>query len=115
MNTGIRILVCAGALAAVTGCTAITEVTSSTSSTTDTVTPDVTLNNFIDRRYDAIRTDAARGGGENIEALAQLLGARDQQAFASWMQANYQQLFGDIDRPAELRARIEKYAPINRG
>ena len=115
MNRLITTLACAASLAAVSACTAITDVTSSTSSTTDTVTPDVTLNNFIDRRYDAIRKDAARGGGENIEALASLLGTRDSDALAAWMQAHYQDLFGTGHRPAELRARIEQYRLVDRG
>jgi len=96
-------------VASIAACTAITDVTSSTSSTLDTVTPDITLNNFIDMRFDAIRKDAATGGGENIEALAQLMGRKDPQAFANWMQLNYEQLFSGIKQPADLIVKIHRY------
>jgi hypothetical protein len=90
-------------------CTAITDITSSTSSTLDAVTPDITLNNFIDSRFDAIRRDAATGGGENINALAQLMGKKDPQAFANWMQVNYDEIFSDAKGPADLIAKIERH------
>ena len=115
MKPVIKTLVLAATLTSLTACTAITDVTSSTSSTTDTVTPDVTLNNFIDKRYDAIRKDAARGGGENIEALAHLMGARDSAALAQWMQANYAEIFGDDDHPRQLLSRIENYDLPSKG
>lgn len=109
MKYTIKTLIIAGVISTMSACTAITDVTSSTSSTTDTVTPDVTLNNFIDKRYDAIRKDAARGQGENIEALSQLMGEEDSASFASWMQKNYAQLFGNNDKPADLITKLEQY------
>jgi hypothetical protein len=109
-----KTIVFSTALSALIGCTAITDVTSSTSSTLDTVTPDITLNNFIDKRYDAIRKDAAAGGGENIDALAQLMGQKDTAALASWMQENYEQIFSEIEQPSQLVSQIEAYKELKR-
>lgn len=86
------------------GCTI--DMTSSTSSTLDTVTPDVTLNRFVDMRIAAIQQEAAGGGGENIDALAYMLGKEDRTEFASWMQVHYQELFTGLEQPAELLSRI---------
>jgi hypothetical protein len=91
------------------GCT-ITDVTSSTSGTLDTVTPDVTLNRFVDVRMASIQKEAAQGQGENLDALAQLMGKKDKAAFASWMNANYEELFNGLEQPSQLISRIESNA-----
>ena len=88
------------------GCT-ITDVTSSTSGTLDTVTPDVTLNRFVDIRMASIQKEAAQGEGENLDALAQLMGKDDKQAFSLWMQTNYDELFTGLDQPSQLISRME--------
>ena len=88
------------------GCT-ITDVTSSTSGTLDTVTPDVTLNRFVDVRMASIQKEAAQGQGENLDALAELMGKKDKQAFSIWMHTNYDALFSDLEKPAQLISRIE--------
>ncbi len=115
MKYAIKTLILAGVISTISACTAITDVTSSTSSTTDTVTPDVTLNNFIDKRYDAIRNDAARGQGENIDALSQLMGEQDSASFAIWMQKNYEQLFSHNEKPADLITKLELYSSGTKG
>jgi hypothetical protein len=89
------------------GCT-ITDVTSSTSGTLDTVTPDVTLNRFVDVRLASIQKEAAQGNGENLDALAELMGKKDKQAFTSWMHTNYDELFSNLEKPSQLISRIEK-------
>lgn len=109
MKFKFKILICACCISMLSACTAITEVTSSTSSTLDAATPDITLNHFIDERYDQIRKDAAVGGGENIDALAQLMGRKDTKALSSWMKANYDTLFSDLKQPQDLIARLETY------
>ena len=109
MKAPIKILLLSSIFVSITACTAITDITSSTSSTLDAATPDITLNNFIDKRFDAIRKDAAKGGGENIDALAQLMGEKDSQQLARWMQNNYDQLFSDIRQPRQLIAKMEIY------
>ena len=53
------------------GCT-ITDVTSTTSGSLDTVTPDVSLNRFVDILMTSIQREAAQGEGENLDALADL-------------------------------------------
>jgi len=88
------------------GCT-ITDVTSSTSGTLDTVTPDVSLNRFVDVRIASIQKEAAHGEGENLNALAELLGKSDKKAFSSWMNTNYDVLFNQLSEPSELITRIE--------
>ena len=115
MKQNIKTLLFAGLVSGLSACTAITDITSSTSSTLDAITPDITLNNFIDKRFDAIRKDAASGGGENIDALAELMGKTDTLEFANFMQQNYDQLFSNVNRSSELIARIEQYSAPNRG
>jgi len=89
-----------------TGC-ATTDGLSTTSGVVDAVTPDITLKNFVDVRLASIQQDAAKGEGENLEALADLMGKKDKQAFSNWMQSNYDVLFSDLKKPAELISRIE--------
>ena len=89
-----------------TGC-ATTDGLSTTSGVVDAVTPDITLNNFVGVRLASIQQDAAQGEGENLEALANLMGKEDKQAFSHWMQSNYDALFTDLKNPVELISRIE--------
>lgn len=89
-----------------TGC-ATTDGLSTTSDVADAVTPDITLNNFVDVRLASIQQGAAKGQGEDLEALADLMGKKDKQAFSQWMQTNYAVLFTDLNQPSELISRIE--------
>ena len=88
------------------GCT-ITDVTSSTSGTLDTITPDITLNQFVDVRLASIQKEAAEGQGENLDALAELMGKADKRAFSSWMHDNYSELFSNLEKSSQLISRIE--------
>ncbi len=106
MNLPFKLTAIALLTASVSACTAITDFTSSTSSTLDAITPDITVNEFVNKRYVAIRHDAANGGGENLQALAQLMG-KDQQQLASLMQQNFDSIFSDVEQPADIIARIE--------
>jgi hypothetical protein len=63
---------------------------------------------FVRHRFEAIRFEAARGEGENIDALAVLLGEHDRAAFGQWMKRNYATLFADLRQPVDLLARIEQ-------
>lgn len=99
-------IICLTALLAISACT-ITDITSSTSSTLDTVTPDISLNRFVDVRIASIKKEAAAGEGENIEALARLMGKQDKAAFSVWMQVHYDELFNNLKQPTELISRIE--------
>ncbi len=92
------------------GC-ATTDGLSSTSSTVDAVTPDVTLNHFVDTRLATIRKEAAVGYGENLDALAELMGMEDKIAFGAWMQLNYDSLFTGLESPSDLITRIEHTMP----
>ena len=105
----INLLISSAILAAglgLSGCT-ITDVTSSTSGTLDTVTPDITLNRFVDVRIASIQKEAAQGQGENLNALAELMGKNDKQAFSLWMHKNYEVLFSELAEPTQLIGRIE--------
>lgn len=63
---------------------------------------------FVRHRFEAIRFEAARGEGENIDTLAVLLGERDRAAFGHWMKRNYATLFSDLRQPVDLLTRIEQ-------
>lgn len=114
MKQAIKLLCLAGLFSTITACT-VTDITSSTSSTLDAVTPDVTMNQFIEKRYSAIQKDAATGHGENLDALAQIMGERDRKGFSSWMQANYDQLFSQDQDKSALMAKLEKYSSSSKG
>ena len=114
MKKFTKILVVSSILVNLSACAVFTEVSSSTSSTSDAVTPDVTLNEFVNKRYVAIRHDAANGGGENLDALAQLLGEKDKNAFADRMQSNFDSIFKNIDKPSEILVRIGSEMTINK-
>ncbi len=85
----------------------VTDITSSTSNTLDAVTPDVTLNRFVDVRLASIQKEAAAGEGENLDALAQLMGKEDQAGFSQMMHVNYDALFDNLSQPSDLIGRIE--------
>lgn len=106
MKTITRSAMATAVFMALSACTT-TEITSSTSSTLDAVTPDVTLNEFIDTRMASIQHEAAIGGGENIQALAQLMGEQDTAAFSHMLHINYDIIFNDLQQASELVSRIE--------
>ncbi len=107
MNKITRVLIIPAIIVNLSACAAFTEFSSSTSSTSDAVTPDVTLNEFVNKRYIAIRQDAANGGGENLDVLAQLLGEKDKATFAKNMQKNFDSVFKGINKPSQIIGRIE--------
>jgi len=115
MRSFFTILIVSFSLVNFSGCAAFTEFSSSTSSTVDTVTPDITLNEFVNKRYVAIRNDAANGGGENLDALAQLLGEKDKKAFAQRMKNNFDLIFQGIQKPSEIIVRIESQVISKKG
>ena len=104
-NHLISILI-AGSMLAVSGSASL-ETVSSVSSTLDAATPDMSLNKFVDVRIASLKKEAAIGEGENLNALAQLLGKEDEKAFSSWVQVNYDELFTNLNKPAELISRIQ--------
>lgn len=106
MKTLNKLAILSTLLVSISAC-GITEITSSTSSTLDAVTPDVTANDFVNKRYLAIRSEAARGEGENLVALAQLLGHKDSRVFSQNLKENFEQIFSQVTDPQEIIARIE--------
>ncbi len=100
--------------AASTGCSFISTTTDTTSdmvySITDGIsstTPSSAAVEFVNARFDALRAEAARGEGENLDSLAALLGERDRAVFAGFMKDHYAALFANLDEPRGLLARIE--------
>ncbi len=126
MNTRLIVgaaglILAAGVLLGLSACSAITTTTDGISagfgSTTDasaSTMPDsrsatgTRPEAFVRERLEAIRFEAARGEGENLDALAALLGERDRTAFGQWMKRNYATLFADLRQPGDLLARIER-------
>jgi len=64
---------------------------------------------YVASQMPMIRREAATGGGENIRALATLMGENDTQAFGQWMQDNYARLFNNLDKPETLVTRIDEF------
>ena len=95
--------------------TGFTEFSSSTSSTSDAITPDITVNEFVNKRYAAIRHDAANGGGENLDALAELLGKEDKKHFAQNMQLNFDKIFFNVKQPSDILSRLEPDTNLSKG
>jgi len=115
MNQITKLLAIFTFSASITACTGITDVTSSTSSTVDAVTPDVTVNEFVSKRFVAIRNEAAKGSGENLNALAELMGKRDSHAFAKNIKTNFDDIFGNLQSPTDIIAKIEAHSDLARG
>jgi len=115
MNKITKLLTLSALAVLMTACTGITDVTSSTSSTVDTVTPDVTVNEFVSKRYVAIRNEAAKGAGENLNALAQLMGKKDSRVFAKNIQINFDKIFGNVKTPTDIIAKIEAQSDLAKG
>jgi len=115
MNKLTKVLIVPAIIVNLSACAAFTEFSSSTSSTSDAVTPDVTLNEFVNKRFVAIRHDAANGGGENLDALAQLFGEKNKQVFAKKMQTNFDGVFRNVDEPVDIIARIETHVLSTKG
>jgi len=106
VNTFSKLALLSTLLASISAC-GITEITSSTSSTLAAVPPDVTATAFVNKRYLAIRSGAARGEGEHLEALAELLGHTDSRVFSQNLKDNFEQIFSQVTDPQDIIARIE--------
>jgi len=109
-QTRLKITASAVLLVTVSACSTM-EGISSSSDTADAATPDVTLKHFVDVRIATIKKEAAIGYGENLDALAEMLGKKDKVAFGAWMQLNYDDLFDGLKKPDDLIARIKKTLP----
>ena len=120
-----RFILAASVLPLAAGCSLITSTndaivnsfhatTNSSSSTSHSFGGDQSKRNgqavaFVQSQLPYIRADAARGSGEDLNTLAYLLGEKNQQAFAQWMQSHYQVLFTNLKQPRDLLTRIHTY------
>lgn len=117
-----KMAVIAAAASLMGGCSLITATTdatvdgihattNTTSSTSHSFNADARSRavQFVRTDIDAIRVEAARGHGEEIDSLAYLLNEPDSAAFGRWMQAHYVELFVGLDKPEQLLTRIDRY------
>ncbi len=54
---------------------------------------------FVHSQYAMLKREAARGSGEDLDALAYMMQANNKSAFESKVQANYSQLFSGMPMP----------------
>lgn len=57
---------------------------------------------FVESQMPYLQRDAAAGGGENLTALAKLMGESNPTQFGHWMQRNYTAVFSVERSPEEL-------------
>lgn len=98
------------------GCSVLETVSDGVGSTVDGVTkvtgsttPEEKSAAFVQTRFAAIRSEAARGAGEDLDSLAKLLGETDRADFARFMKVHYAELFSGLKEPRELVARIHHF------
>ncbi|MES1924077.1 DUF3015 family protein [Salinisphaera sp. T31B1] len=60
---------------------------------------------FVDSQGDALRREAASGGGEHVDALAILL-TDDNADFGPWLQRHYDRVFAEPDQARGIVDRI---------
>lgn len=61
---------------------------------------------FVGSQMALLKREAARGQGENLDALAYMMHAQDKQVFASRVQASYQSLFHEDANADQWLARL---------
>ncbi|MGJ8670493.1 MAG: DUF3015 family protein [Oceanococcus sp.] len=93
-------------LASTTGDSATSSSSSSESDGSDTQAQ-MGQERYVSTQISYIRSDASRGEGESLAALAQLLGEADSAEFGLWAQQNYDALFANLQQPEELLQRIQ--------
>lgn len=77
------------------GMTHVSKATGNASVTEPDVPRYVDAAAFVRSQRSMLARQAAAGGGEDIDALALLLGKSDNKALGRWMQMNYTHLFGN--------------------
>lgn len=80
-------------------------VTTDTADDVDAQTHQARLD-FVDSQMQLLRREAARGDGENLEALAYMMRADNVRAFENTVQVNYQTLFHGTSTADEFLARL---------
>lgn len=100
------------------GCGMVTSTTDATVDTTHATTNSTShsynwadnhrATRFVNTDIDAIREQAARGYGDELDTLATLLHDPHQAEFSLWMQRHYTVLFSGLKRPADLLERIHR-------
>lgn len=90
----------------------LTDITSTTSGALGD--EEDSASEFVANNYDTLSEEAARGGGQSVEALAELLGEQDSDEFARWLQMHYDEVFSDaagaLDRIQFGRQQIAAYS-----
>lgn len=63
---------------------------------------------FVHSQYAMLKSEAARGSGEDLDALAYMMQARNKQTFESELQTNYRQLFSGKPTAEAFLSRLYK-------
>ncbi|MGB7757719.1 MAG: DUF3015 family protein [Salinisphaera sp.] len=63
---------------------------------------------FVHSQYAMLKSEAARGSGEDLDALAYMMQAKNKSAFESKVQANYSQLFSGKPNADAFLSRLYK-------
>lgn len=67
---------------------------------------------FIEANKVALSNDIARGQGETLNTLAKMMNVKDTNAFATKLQAQYNEIFKNA-QPKEINAQIKNIAKAN--
>ncbi|RJS95400.1 DUF3015 domain-containing protein [Salinisphaera sp. Q1T1-3] len=118
-------------IAALTGCSALTSTTNTAADGLHTIGHGVSVSSrsstnasagkpdaarraetraYIRDQHDALRREAAFGGGEHIDALATLIEDTHPDSLGPWMQAHYAQLFSAETDTKEVAAAVSRRA-----
>lgn len=120
VKRALSVLILAAAMIPLAGCSGLMVTTNSIAEAThqssrmssdSTRSDDAALDahsatRFVDTDIDAIRTEAARGYGDEVQTLAVLMHEPHPARFGRWMQRHYQALFVGLARPTDLLRRI---------
>lgn len=113
VRIGLMVVVAGGILS---GCSILNTASEGIGSVTDvtsSTTSDEKSAAFVDKRFAAIRAQAARGEGEDLDSLATLRGETDRAAFARFMKERYGDLFTGLEQPRELLVRLDRFRGRN--
>jgi hypothetical protein len=66
---------------------------------------------FVAVNFDSLKNEIARGSGEHLVALANLMGCERSDSFARTLQANYENTFSKAETPEALLGALNATAP----
>ncbi|WP_423824080.1 DUF3015 family protein [Salinisphaera sp. SPP-AMP-43] len=123
MHNLCRIGLLGAGLALFAGCSAVTSTTNTTADALHSISHGVSVSSrsssdstrsdpqsaraaqtraYVDSQMGQIRREAAAGGGEHIDALAELMDNSNSDQLGVWMQTHYQSLFTQSRTPSQF-------------